>query len=406
MSSALEGIRVIDLGTVIAGPYATMQLADLGAEVIKIEEPAAAERRGMPGAGLVFQPLDLIPVGSYRDRNKEVMSLNLHRPKGLEILLDLIRKADVVTENFSPGTMDRMGIGYDVLKAINPRIIYVSVSAFGQTGSYKHHRGYDILAQARTGYASVTGFPDDPPTRAGNAITDYYAGLLGAFSILAALRHADRTGQGQAVDLALFEGLFMTLEGYVERTLNNGEVPSRQGNESLSHGPACAVYPAEGGVLVAVDAHRDEWWMVLCGAIGHPDLADDPRTSSYSARGSNPEVVRDAIASWVAGRSAAEVEKSLGTAGVPVSRVLTVQEMVELPLIKERDLYPTVNHPTAGPLKITGTPYSGLSRTPGKVRSASPVPHQHVAEILQRVLGYNEEQIAALEADGAFSVGQ
>jgi CoA:oxalate CoA-transferase len=383
-----------------------MHLADLGAEVIKIEEPAAAERRNLPGGGLRYQPPDIIPVGSYRDRNKETMSLNLHRPKGLEVLLELVRKGNVVTENFSPGTMDRMGIGYEVLKAVNPRIVYVSISAFGQTGSYKHHRGYDILAQARTGYASVTGFPDDPPTRAGNSITDYFAGLLGAFSILAALRNVESTGRGQAIDIALFEGLFMTLEGYVERTLNDGEVPSRQGNESLTHGPASAVYPAEDGALVAVDAHREEWWMALCGAMGRPDLADNPRTSSYGARGSYPEVVREAIASWVAGRSAAEAEEALGAAGVPVSRVLTVQEMVELPLVKERGLHPIVEHPRAGPVKITGTPYGGLSRTPGKVLTAPPVPHQHVTTILQRVLGYNEEQIRALEAEGAFTVGQ
>ncbi|MQF48630.1 CoA transferase [SAR202 cluster bacterium AC-647-N09_OGT_505m] len=404
MSGALNGIRVIDLGTVIAGPYCTMQLADLGAEVIKIEEPAAAERRSLPGGGLTYQPSDFIQVGSYRDRNKEAMSLNIRHPKGLEILLGLIQKADVVTENFSPGTMDRMGIGYDVLKAINPRIIYVSISAFGQTGSYKHHRGYDILAQARTGFASTTGFPTDPPTRAGNAITDYFAGLLGALSILAALRHVERTGRGQSIDLALFEGLFMTLEGYAERALNNGDVPSRQGNESLSHGPACAVYQSKDESLVAIDAHRDEWWIALCGIIGRSDLADDPRTSHYAARANHPEMIREAIGTWVGSQSAVQAEQAMVAAGVPASRVLTIQEMVELPLVKNRGMYSTVEHPEAGPVTITGTPYGGLTKTPGRVLSAPPVAHQHAAAILQRVLGYTNEEISTLESEGAFSV--
>ena len=357
MSRPLEGIRIIDLGTVIAGPFNTMQLADLGADVIKVEEPLAAERRNMPGGGILFQSSDLIPVGVYRDRNKEAISLNLKHPRGLEILLDLIRTSDAVTENFSPGTMDRMGIGYDVLKAINPKIVYASVSAFGQTGSYKHHRGYDILAQARTGFASVTGFPEDPPTRAGNSITDYYAGLLSAFSILSAIRHADRTGYGQMIDIALFEGLFMTLEGYAERALNNNETPTRLGMDSLTHG-----------------------------------------------RQDNPDTIKDAISAFMSKLGSEEAENILGSVGVPISRVLTVQEMVGLPHIKDRGLYPTVDHPKAGPVKITGTAYAGLTRTPGTVFSHPPMANEHGPLVLQRVLGYSREQVKEMEDDGVFSV--
>jgi formyl-CoA transferase len=402
---ALNGIRVVDLGTVIAGPYNTMQLADLGAEVIKIEEPGAADRRNLPGAGAIgYQSPDLVPVGSYRDRNKETMSLNLHNPKGLEILFQLVRTADVVTENFSPGTMDRLGIGYEVLKEINPKLVYASVSAFGQTGSYRHHRGYDILAQARTGFASVTGFPEDPPTRAGNSITDYFTGLLAAFSILAALNHADRTGIGQAIDIALFEGLFMTLEGYVERTLNDDEVPSRQGNESLTHGPACGVYEARDGNLIAIDVHRNEWWNAFCEATGQSELLTDPETANYQSRLINHAKTRRLISEWAKQYDASSAESLLASNGIPASRVLTLQEMVELPYVKDRNLYPTVDHPRAGPITLTGSPYGGLSKTPGSVFSHSPVPQEHRDSILTRVLGYSMDRINELETEGAFSV--
>ena len=401
----LNGIRVVDLGTVIAGPYNTMQLADLGAEVIKIEEPGAAERRNLPGAGAIgYQSPDLVPVGSYRDRNKETMSLNLHNAKGLEILFQLIRTADVVTENFSPGTMDRLGIGYEILKEINPKLVYASVSAFGQTGSYRHHRGYDILAQARTGFASVTGFPEDPPTRAGNSITDYFTGLLAAFSILAALNHADRTGRGQAIDIALFEGLFMTLEGYVERTLNDGELPSRQGNDSLTHGPACGVYESKDGNLIAIDVHRDEWWNAFCESIGKPWLTTDPETANYKARSHHHERTRQIITEWAKQHDTSSAESFLGSNGIPSARVLTLQEMVELPYVKERNLYPIVDHPRAGPIKLTGSPYGGLSKTPGAVFSHSPVPQEHRDSVLKRVLGYSVDRINELETEGAFSV--
>lgn len=402
---ALSGIRVVDLGTVIAGPYNTMQLADLGAEVIKIEEPGAAERRNLPGAGAIgYQSPDLVPVGSYRDRNKEAMSLNLHNPKGLEILFQLVRTADVVTENFSPGTMDRLGIGYEILKEINPKLVYASVSAFGQTGSYRHHRGYDILAQARTGFASVTGFPDDPPTRAGNSITDYFTGLLAAFSILAALNHVNSTGRGQAIDIALFEGLFMTLEGYVERTLNDDEVPSRQGNESLTHGASCGVYYAKDTNLIAIDVHRDEWWHAFCESIGKSELSTDPETTDYHARSTNPNKTRQIISDWAKQYAAADAEFFLTSRGIPAARVLTLQEMVELPYVKERNLYPTVDHPRAGPITLTGSPYGGLSKTPGTVFSHSPVPEEHRDAVLSRVLGYSMDYIHELAGEGAFSV--
>ncbi|MQG21348.1 MAG: CoA transferase [SAR202 cluster bacterium] len=401
--NALEGIRVLDLGTVIAGPYNTSHLADLGADVIKVEEHIAAERRNLPGGGIRFSPADTPPVGVYRDRNKKALSLNLRNPESVAILKELVKGADVVTENFSPGTMERLGISYEDLKEINPTIIYASVSSFGQTGAFRHQRGYDILAQARTGYASVTGFPKNPPTRSGNSITDYYAGLLSSFSILAALDYRDRTGNGQTIDIALFEALFMNLEGYAEHAMNDDLILTRQGNESLTHGPACAAYEANDQRLIAIDVHRDEWWVSFCKAIDSPEYVTDPRTSNYANRKQNSEFVRTIISNWIAANSSEDAERELTKYGIPVSLVLTVSEMVDLPQVQARGVYATVDHPLAGPVLITGTAFGGLSRTPGRVFAHPPMANEHGPEVLRTFLGYSDEKIKELEESGVFT---
>ena len=196
----------------------------------------------------------------------------------------------------------------------------------------------------------------------------------------------------------------MTLEGYVERTLNDNEVPSRQGNESLTHGPSCGVYHAKDGNLIAIDVHRNEWWHAFCESIGQPELSSDPETADYYARIENEVRVRTIISDWTSQYDASDAESLLGFSGIPAALVLTLQEMVELPYIKERNLYPTVDHPRAGPIQLTGSPYGGLSKTPGTVFSHSPVPQEHRDSILTRVLGYSVDTINELEADGAFSV--
>jgi CoA:oxalate CoA-transferase len=218
MEKALDDITVLDLGQVIAMPYCTMLLADLGARVIKVESRAQAQERLSLGIKRVRDGVEeRVPVYQYRERNKQAITLDLKNPRGVELFKELVRRADVVAENFSVGTMDRLGLGYDTLKQINPRLIYASVTAFGQYGPYAHWRGYDILAQALSGYMSITGFPDHPPTRSGQSISDYYAGMLCAFSIVSALHYRQRTGKGQHIDMALLDGLVTALDNLGER---------------------------------------------------------------------------------------------------------------------------------------------------------------------------------------------
>ena len=213
MDKALDDITVLDLGQVIAMPYCTMLLADLGARVIKVESREQGQERLSLGIKRVRNGVEeRVPVYQYRERNKQSVTLNLKHPQGIELFKELVRRADVVAENFSVGTMDRLGLGYETLKQVNPRLIYASITAFGQYGPYAHWRGYDILAQALSGYMSITGFPDSPPTRSGQSISDYYAGMLCAFSIVSALHYRDRTGKGQHIDMALLDSLITALD--------------------------------------------------------------------------------------------------------------------------------------------------------------------------------------------------
>jgi CoA:oxalate CoA-transferase len=218
MEQALSDVTVLDLGQVIAMPFCTMLLADLGARVIKIESRDRGRERVSLGIKRVRDGVEeRVPAAQYRERNKLAVSLELKTAKGVELFKELVQRADVVTENFSVGTMDRLGLGYEELHRINPRLVYASITAFGQNGPYATQRGYDILAQAISGYLSITGFPENPPTKSGQSISDYYAGMLCAFSIVSALHYRDRTGRGQRIDMALLDSLVVALDNLGER---------------------------------------------------------------------------------------------------------------------------------------------------------------------------------------------
>ena len=235
MDHALSDVTVLDLGQVIAMPFCTMLLADLGARVIKIESPERGRERVSLGVKRRRDGVEeRVPAAQYRDRNKLGVTLELKTPAGLELFRELVRHADVVTENFSVGTMARLGLGYEELRRINPGLIYASITAFGQTGPYAPQRGYDMLAQAISGYMSITGYPDGPPTRSGQSISDYYAGMLCAFSIVSALHYRQRTGKGQRIDLALLDSLLVALDNLGERYTVGGEILTRAGNVSFA----------------------------------------------------------------------------------------------------------------------------------------------------------------------------
>jgi crotonobetainyl-CoA:carnitine CoA-transferase CaiB-like acyl-CoA transferase len=247
MEKALDDITVLDLGQVIAMPYCTMLLADLGARVIKVESREQGQERLSLGIKRAHNGVEeRVPVYQYRERNKRSITLNLKHPEGVALFKALVRQADVVAENFSVGTMDRLGLGYETLRQVNPRLIYASITAFGQYGPYAHWRGYDILAQAISGYMSITGFPDQPPTRSGQSISDYYAGMLCAFSIVSALHYRQRTGKGQHIDMALLDSLITALDNLGERYTVGGEILTRKGNISFA-GSSSGVYPTTDG---------------------------------------------------------------------------------------------------------------------------------------------------------------
>jgi formyl-CoA transferase len=399
MEQALSDITVLDLGQVIAMPFCTMLLADMGARVIKLESREQGQERLSLGMKRVRHGVEeRVPVYQYRDRNKQAITLNLKAPRGVALFKDLVRHVDVVTENFSVGTMERLGLGYHTLQAINPRLVYASVTAFGQHGPYAEQRGYDILAQAISGYMSITGFPDNPPTRSGQSISDYYAGMLCAFSIVSALHYRNRTGKGQHIDIALLDSLVVALDNLGERYTVGGEVLTRAGNVSFG-GSSSGVYPTTDGYVAIGAGSSDLVWRRFCQTIGQPELAHDPHFATTAARRSRRDAVATIIQQWTGTRPKAEVVSTLSQAGVPAAPVNNVVEMVADPQVQAREMFVELEHPTYGPVKITGTPLK-LSATPGRVERLAPLPGEHNAEIFVGLLGYSKDDLAQWQVEG------
>lgn len=393
MERALDDITVLDLGQVIAMPYCTMLLADLGARVIKVESREQGQERLSLGIKRVRNGIEeRVPVHQYRERNKQSITLNLKSPKGVELFKKLVKRADVVAENFSVGTMDRLGLGYETLKQINPRIVYASVTAFGQDGPYAHWRGYDILAQAISGYMSITGFPDSPPTRSGQSISDYYAGMLCAFSIMSALHYRHRTGKGQRIDMALLDSLITALDNLGERYTVGGEILARKGNISFA-GSSSGVYPTTDGHVAIAAGSSNLVWRRFCQIIGKPELADHPKFATTAARRTYQAETAAIIQGWTSERTKAEVVNTLAEGGVPAAPVNNVAEMVADPQIQAREMFVELEHPIYGPVKITGTPLK-LSETPGRVERLAPLPGEHNEEIFVGLLGHTKEDLA------------
>jgi CoA:oxalate CoA-transferase len=399
MEQALSDVTVLDLGQVIAMPYCTMLLADLGARVIKVESREQGQERLSLGIKRVRDGVEeRVPVHQYRERNKFGITLNLKHLQGVALFKELVQQADVVAENFSVGTMDRLGIGYDVLKVVNPRLIFASVTAFGQNGPYAHWRGYDILAQAISGYMSITGFPDRPPTRSGQSISDYYAGMLCAFSIVSALHYRQRTGKGQRIDIALLDSLITALDNLGERYTVGGEILTRKGNISFA-GSSSGVYPTTDGYVAIAAGSSNLVWRRFCQIIGQPELADDPKFASTAARRTNQSETAAIIAGWTSQRTKAEVVSTLAEGGVPAAPVNNVAEMVADPQVQARQMFVELEHPRYGPVQITGTPLK-LSETPGRVRHLAPLPGEHNADIFVGLLGHSPEELARWQEEG------
>ena len=399
MNQALSDVTVLDLGQVIAMPFCTMLLADMGARVIKVESRERGRERVSLGIKRKRNGVEeRVPAAQYRDRNKLAITLELKTPRGIELFKELVRYSDVVTENFSVGTLERLGLGYEDLKREKPDIIYASITAFGQHGPYAAQRGYDMLAQAISGYMSITGFPDQPPTRSGQSISDYYAGMLCAFSIVSALHYRQRTGKGQHIDLALLDSLIVALDNLGERYTVGGELLTRAGNVSFG-GSSSGVYPTTDGHVAIAAGASDAVWRRFCEIIGRSELTRDPGFSTAAARRDRRDQVAAIIQGWTSARPKAEVVHTLAAGGVPAAPVNNVAEMVADPQVQAREMFVELDHPTYGRVKTTGTPLK-LSETPGRVKWLAPNPGHHNEEVFVGLLGHSRDDLAQWIAEG------
>ena len=393
MVRALDGIRVIDLTTAYSGPFCTMHLADHGAEVIKVEYPGAGEQSRTWG------PFKDGKSGYYNflNRNKKGMTLNLKHEKGKKILRELVQQADVLVENFKVGTMEKLGLGCEALRELNPRLIYASISGFGLTGTYAERPSYDIVAQAMSGIMSITGFPGNPPTKTGPSIGDNYSGTYLALGIMLALFHRERTGRGQRVDVSMLDTLFSVLENAVVNYTLAGETPRQIGNADPSIAPF-DVFAAKDG-YVAVGVGTSAQWTRLCEVMHREDLIDDTQYNTNQKRVENYEPeLKKIVSDWLGKYTRQEIEEMLVAAGICVGPVLDVAEAANHPQIKTREMLVAVDTPELGTISIPGVPIK-LSASPGKITKAAPILGENNNMILS-ALGYSPADVDALRQAG------
>lgn len=389
----LKGYRVIELCSTIAGPACTRLLADFGAEVIKVE-PAA----GDPVRDMASYDGDVSLYGASIFRNKKLISLNIKTDEGKRLLLSLIAKSDIVVENFRPGTLERLGLGYDVLSRSNSALVMVRISGYGQTGPLALKPGYGAICEAFAGLRHLTGEPDRPPARVAVPVTDYMTAVYAAFGAVMALMEAKRSGHGQVIDAALYEAAYSIMESTVPVYDRTGIVPMRSGSRLPGAAPN-SLYKTKEGAYVLIGANNDAVFGRLANAMGRPDLIDDPRYATVRARGQNADEVDAIVERWVAEHTVFELVDVLEQASVPSSLVNTVADLFKSGHFRERDMLLKVPHEKLGHLTVAGV-VPKLSRTPGSVYRLGGDVGADTADVLSELLGLSPEVIGDLASDG------
>ena len=385
---ALQDIVVLDLTRVLAGPYCTMMLADFGADVIKIEIPVKGDdTRGM-GPFVNNSSLYYANV----NRNKKSVTLNLKDPKGKELFLAMVKKADVVVENYRPGVMDKLGVGYDVLKEVNDRIIYAAVSGFGSYGRNSARPGYDIIAQAYGGLMSITGEPDGEPLRVGTAIGDVLGGMNLTIGVLTALHARELSGKGQRVDVALVDSVISSLETGTQRYFASGKLPRRIGNRYASAYPYDSFKAKDGSFVIGCG--NDKLFNLLCTRVLHrEDLLTDPRFLNNALRCENHAALKVEIEKWSTTVTAEEAYDAINAAGVPASPINDLHQISHDPhVVEDRQMFIPVKHPVIGDMRVNGNPVKLLDMMP-EVVTCAPALGQHNEEIYGQLLGLGKEQL-------------
>ncbi|MCX5009045.1 CoA transferase [Streptomyces sp. NBC_00638] len=395
MTGPLSDIRVLETGTLLAGPFCGQLLGDHGAEVIKLEDPGGGDPMRQWGRERPYGKSLWWPVVA---RNKKSVTCNLRRPEGQELVRELVARSDVLVENFRPGTLERWGLGYDRLAAINPRLVLVRVTGYGQSGPYAPRAGFGSIGEAMGGIRHITGEPDRPPSRTGVSLGDALAGTMAAYGAVMALHARERTGSGQIVDSALYEAVLAYMESLLPEWEIGGYRRERTGPVLPNVAPS-NVYPTADGAVVLIAANQDGVFRRLTEVMGREDLAADPRYATHGARGAHQTELDDIIGDWTSGQDSVGLLHALHAAGVPAGKTFTAADMLADPHFAAREAIVRVPHPDFGELPMQNV-VPRLSATPGAVRWAGPELGAHNDEVWRGLIGLSDGRIGKLTAEG------
>jgi crotonobetainyl-CoA:carnitine CoA-transferase CaiB-like acyl-CoA transferase len=395
----LSGYRVLEVGSTVAGPFCGRLFADFGADVIKVEVPEGDLARSM---GKRQKGKSLYAATIFR--GKRIVAINLRTEEGRGLIRKLVAKCDFMIENFRPGTIEAWGLGYDVLARINPGLILVRISGFGQTGPHRLRPGYGIIGEAMSGLREITGDPDRPPARASVSLTDYITGLYAAFGAMMALQARHKTGKGQIVDAALYEGAFSFIEPHVPAYSNLGLVATRTGSRLPDNVPN-NLYKTGDGRYIHITAVSDPLFRDLCRLIGRPELAQDERFATAAARSPHADAIDAIIAEWIGARTLEEAEKALIDAAIPASRIYTMTDIFKDPHFRERGMLLEMPDPDLGAVTVPGV-VPRLTATPGRVRWLGRGIGKDTRAVLSELAGLTADEIARLAAAKVIHLGE